>query len=163
MIGVLIVAAQLATAWPWVGAANPPAHVLQPGKATVIAAQWRGKPVRLSISQTVVPNCHAAAWLHGAAPDRQDRCLRLGPLEITVAGQPMMVSSNGYADLGGVNDIVVRTTPTRMILFMRGPGGPEYYGATLEFDARDIVRRKLDLADGAAETTVYRAGPGVGL
>ena len=60
--------------------------------------------------------------------------------------------------------MVARFAPGRLTLYMRGPDGPEYYGATLEIDAHDVVRRRLDLADGATETTSFHAGsPGAGL
>ena len=43
---------------------------------------------------------------------------------------------------------------------MRGPDGPDYYGATLTFGRDDIVRRQLDLADGGREGATYMAaGP----
>lgn len=163
MLTELMVLARLAAAWPWVGAATPPAHVLQLDRPTVIATRWSGKPVRVSIGQTLVPNCHNVDWLHGAAPDRQDNCRRLNRVEITIAGRALALSSSGYADLGGINDVVLRATPTRLFLFMRGPEGPEFYGATLEFDGRDIVRRTLDLADGGSEVTTYHAGSAAGL
>lgn len=82
--------------------------------------------------------------------------MRLSKFDVTVGGRPLMLSSSDYADLGGVNDIVVRFTPDRMTVYMRGPDGPDYYGATLELDRHDFVRRRLDLADGGHETTIYQ-------
>ncbi len=163
MLPVLAMALQVAAAgWPWTGDASPPAHVLKLGQATVIEGRWGGKPARVRIEQTLVPNCRGADWLHGAVADRQDRCTRLSRIEVVVGGKPMTLSSSGYADLGGVDDVVVRFAPTRMIIYMRGPDGPDYYGATLEFDHSDIVRRKLDLADGGNEVTTYRPATSAG-
>lgn len=157
-IALIVMALGTAAGWPWTGAADPPAHVLKTGQETVIEGRWAGKPVRVQLALKAVANCHDATWLRGAVADRQDRCISLGKIEITVGSQPMMLSSSGYADLGGVKDVVVRFAPTRMFIYMRGPDGPDYYGATLEFDSSDIVRRRLDLADGGIELTTYQAG-----
>ncbi len=162
MLNVLLVTLQIAAGWPWIGAAQPSSHTLRVGQPTVIEGKWLGKPVRLQIAQTLVPDCHRADWLHGAAADRQDRCTRLSKIEVTIGGRPMMLSSSGYADLGGVNDVVVRFTRDRMIIYMRGPDGPDYYGATLELDVHDFVRRRLDLADGGREITTYLSASATG-
>lgn len=162
MLAALILLQAAAPGWPWVGAADPPAHVLKLG-ATEVAGRWAGRPARVRFTQVVLPGCRDANWLRGAVPDAQGRCIRLGRLEVTVAGRAIALSPGGYADLGGAKDVVVRFAPARLFIYLRGPDGPDYYGATLEIDRRDIVRRRLDLADGATEVTSYHAGAAAGL
>ena len=113
----------------------------------------------MRLTPAVVPNCHGADWLHGAVADVQSRCVRIGSMNVTVAGAPMLISGSAFADLGGVQDLVLRTRGHRLVLYVLGPDGPEYYGATLIFGRSDVVSRRLDFSDGSREVTTYTDAP----
>ena len=156
---LLAMALQVASGWPWVGSNDPHGQHFRSDSQTVLTTRWRGRPVVMRLTPSVVPDCRAADWLHGAVADRQDRCVRIGSMEVTVAGAPMPISGDAYADLAGVNSLVLRSRAGEMVLYVLGPDGPDYYGATLTFGPSDVISRRLDLSDGGREVTTYTDAP----
>lgn len=78
---------------------------------------------------------------------------------MTVGGAPMPISGDAYADLGGVASLVLKTRANHLVLYVLGPDGPDYYGATLTFGPSDVVSRRLELSDGGREVTTYTDAP----
>jgi hypothetical protein len=77
---------------------------------------------------------------------------------VTLAGKPLMIPQSAYTDLGDVHQAMVRTTPRRVELDLRGSESAEDYGATLSFDRRGLIQRRIHWPDGSAEITTYVKG-----